>query len=281
MVLQGIKERLAAATKGWTLLKRKSDAIKMNLNIKLKEILVVKRRVGEAMSKSAFSHTEAVWAAGEFNHQVIEHTHRASYKIKPSIQNVAGVKLPQFDKVKDDSHRGEMLGISRGGEAVAKCRIAYTATLDDLIKLASLQTSVKTLDEALKVTNRRVNALEFVIIPMLQNTIKYINAELDELEREDSYRIKKVKDLRTTGADVTTGLVDEELDAEELKKQLEEEREKFERAPSIIDGFGKDADDVVSIMYSDTATASGRTSGGRTTTTEEEEEEEKEVGDTE
>jgi V-type H+-transporting ATPase subunit D len=122
------------------------------------------------------------------SHQVIENTRDASYKIKPSIQNVAGVKLPVFDKVKDDSHKGEMLGISRGGEAVQKCRVSYTITLDDLIKLASLQTGVKTLDEALKVTNRRVNALEFVIMPMLQNTIKYINAELDELEREDSYR---------------------------------------------------------------------------------------------
>ena len=69
--------------------------------------------------------------------------------------------------------------------------------MDDLVQLASLQTSLKTLDEALKVTNRRVNALEFVIMPQLNNTIKYIISELDEMEREDQYRIKKVKDIRT------------------------------------------------------------------------------------
>jgi len=72
----------------------------------------------------------------------------------------------------------------------------FLATLEDLVLLASLQTSLKTLDEALKVTNRRVNALEFVIMPKLANTVSYIMSELDELEREDNFRIKKVKDLR-------------------------------------------------------------------------------------
>lgn len=88
-----------------------------------------------------------------------------------------------------------MVGLSKGGQTVAKTRESFSKTLDDLVQLASLQTSLKTLDEALKVTNRRVNALEFVIMPQLNNTIRYIMAELDELEREDQFRIKKVKDI--------------------------------------------------------------------------------------
>ena len=78
---------------------------------------------------------------------------------------------------------------------MSKSRESFSKTLDDLVQLAGLQTSLKTLDEALKVTNRRVNALEFVIMPQLTNTITYIMAELDELEREDQFRIKKVKDI--------------------------------------------------------------------------------------
>lgn len=50
-----------------------------------------------------------------------------------------------------------------------------------------------TLDEVIKVVNRRVNAIEHVIIPRTENTIKYINSELDELDREEFYRLKKVK----------------------------------------------------------------------------------------
>jgi V-type H+-transporting ATPase subunit D len=231
MVLQSIKERSVAARKGHDLLKRKSDAIKMNLNNKLKEILIVKRRVGEAMRKAAFSHTEAEWSAGKFNHNVIETTKDASFRVRATIGNVAGVKLPNFERVKDEAHKGEaMFGLSRGGEQVSKCRSAFLQTIEDLIKLASLQTSVKALDEALKVTNRRVNALEFVIMPVLNNTITYINSELDELEREDNYRIKKVKDIRARQQDVY-------MSAEE-KAEREKEREvmekKAEEAPSLL-----------------------------------------------
>jgi len=93
------------------------------------------------------------------------------------------------------------LGIARGGKEVQACREKFLSTLEALVQLASLQTSLKVLDEALKITNRRVNALEFVVMPKLENTIKYIKSELDEQEREDTYRIKKVKDLRSQDSD--------------------------------------------------------------------------------
>ena len=198
MVLTGIKERLSAAKTGWDLLKRKSDAIKVNLNNILKKILVTKRRVGVSLKESAFAHTEAQWAAGDFNNQVIENTSEATYRIRTKVNNVAGVKLPVFDRAATYTTSKDILvGLSKGGQAVNKCRESYLKTLDDCVQLASLQTSLKTLDEALKVTNRRVNALEFVVMPQLNNTVKYIISELDELEREDQYRIKKVKDIRT------------------------------------------------------------------------------------
>jgi V-type H+-transporting ATPase subunit D len=68
--------------------------------------------------------------------------------------------------------------------------------LNNLVELASLQTALESLDEALKVTNRRVNALEFVVIPRVENTISYIISELDELEREEFYRLKKVQSMK-------------------------------------------------------------------------------------
>merc|ERR1712176_284158 len=85
-----------------------------------------------------------------------------------------------------------LLGIARGGAQIRKCKTAYDNALDLLIKLASLQTSFQELDEAMKVTNRRVNALDNVVIPKLENTMNYIASELDEREREDLFRLKKV-----------------------------------------------------------------------------------------
>jgi len=205
MVLQALKERSGAAKTGHSLLKRKSDAIKANLNFILKDILEIKRRLFKTTMRDAwFSHTEATYYTGQFNSQVIENTKTASYRIKTSIKNVAGVKLPEFKKHLDSSQpEADMnIGLATGGRAVVKCREMFQKALEDLVRLATLQTHLKTLDEALKVTNRRVNALEFVILPLLDNTMKYVLSELDEQEREDQYRIKKVKDIRTREADL-------------------------------------------------------------------------------
>jgi len=238
MVLTGLKERVAAAKTGHSLLKRKSDAIKANLNLILKEILDVKRRLFKTgMREAVFSHTEAVYYAGNFNSQVIENTKTASYRIKAHIKNVAGVKLPVFKRTDDESApQGEsMVGLSGGGRQVVKCKESFTKALADLVVLASLQTSLKTLDDALKVTNRRVNALEFVVMPVLENTQKYVISELDELEREDQYRIKKVKDIRTNEAEA-----EKKKDDAKLKEDAKNKSQG--RAPKSALNVGVDDD---------------------------------------
>jgi len=221
MVLTALKDRVTAAKMGYSLLKRKSDAIKANLNLILKEILEVKRKVFKTqMRDAAFAHTEATFFADNFNNQVIENTKNPSFRVRANIKNVAGVKLPVFAQLSEDKSE-MMVGLSRGGDQIIECKKAFTAALVLLVRLASLQTSLKTLDDALKITNRRVNALEFVVMPVLENTQKYVIAELDELEREDTYRIKKVKDLRTREAE----------EAAELEKKEESKRRRLGLAP--------------------------------------------------
>jgi hypothetical protein len=79
--------------------------------------------------------------------------------------------------------------------------LIFTQAVELLVELASLQTSFLTLDEAIKTTNRRVNALENVVKPKLENTISYIKGELDELEREEFFRLKKVQANKKKVAD--------------------------------------------------------------------------------
>ena len=64
----------------------------------------------------------------------------------------------------------------------------YAKAVETLVELASLQTAFMILDEVIRATNRRVNAIEHVVIPRLDNTIKYIISELDEMDREEFFR---------------------------------------------------------------------------------------------
>ena len=81
-----------------------------------------------------------------------------------------------------------LTGLGRGGQQVLRSKEVYAKAVETLVELASLQTAFTILDEVIRATNRRVNAIEHVIIPKLDNTIKYIISELDEMDREEFFR---------------------------------------------------------------------------------------------
>jgi V-type H+-transporting ATPase subunit D len=161
-------------------------------------------------SNAFFSLTQAEYAAGNFKQKVAEGSMTARVRVGAGVDNVAGVKLPVFSKYETGAIAdNQSLGLVGGGKKIVAVREKFTVLLDMLIKLASLQTSFVTLDEALKVTNRRVNALENVTIPKIEGILAYISRELDELEREDFTRLKLVQ-----------GKKEQEEKAEAKKKEL-------------------------------------------------------------
>ncbi|CAL5392227.1 unnamed protein product [Camellia sinensis] len=189
-----VKARLVGATRGHALLKKKSDALTVQFRQILKKIVSTKESMGEVMKTSSFALTEAKYVAGEnIKHIVLENVQNASIKVRSRQENIAGVKLPKFEYFTEGETKNDLTGLARGGQQVQACRAAYVKSIEVLVELASLQTSFLTLDVAIKTTNRRVNALENVVKPRLENTITYIKGELDELEREDFFRLKKIQ----------------------------------------------------------------------------------------
>ena len=84
---------------------------------------------------------------------------KAQLKIRTKKDNVAGVNLPVFECYQDGSDSYELAGLARGGQQMAIVKKNYQKAVELLVELASLQTSFITLDEVIKTTNRRVNAI--------------------------------------------------------------------------------------------------------------------------
>lgn len=217
MSLQTMKQRLSGAKKGHSMLKKKSDALMVRFRSILQDIMDSKTRAGDESRDAMLALALAKYAFGEeLKHVVIENVKDPSMKVKMTEDNVAGVAIPVFSKLGssgatatttdggDSAANGKnptdsalaYTGLAQGGQQIADARNTFGGTLDLLVKLASLQTSFIILDEAIKLTNRRVNALENVVQPKIANTIKYIISELDEMEREDFFRLKLVQNKK-------------------------------------------------------------------------------------
>ena len=216
MVLAIVKARLIGAQRGYRLLKKKADALTMRYRAVLKQIARTKTRVGETMRTASFAWTEAKYSAGEgIKYTVLDNVEHADAKVRARADNVAGVKIPKFWMAWERREsKGELTGLGRGGKQIQTCKKTYASALETLVELASLQTAFLTLEVVIKTTNRRVNALENVVTPRLENTVSYIKGELDELEREEFFRLKKVQAKKKKDAAKAEAML-----AEEAKKE--------------------------------------------------------------
>ncbi|KAJ2454210.1 H(+)-transporting V1 sector ATPase subunit D [Coemansia sp. RSA 2336] len=194
MNLTVTKSRLKGAQTGHSLLKRKSEALTTRFRIIVRKIEEAKLKMGKVMQNASFSLAEVAYITGDISYQVRESAKTATFKVSAKQENVSGVLLPAFESdVQSGPGQFELTGLGRGGQQIQKARAVYIKAVETLVELASLQTAFVILDEVIKLTNRRVNAIEYVIIPRIENTISYINSELDEQDREEFYRLKKIQ----------------------------------------------------------------------------------------
>ncbi|XP_071835023.1 V-type proton ATPase subunit D-like [Apostichopus japonicus] len=201
MALTTMKARLKGAEKGHSLLKKKADALTLRFRQILKKIIETKSLMGEVMKNASLSLAETKFAMGDFSHNVLQNVTKAQTKVRSRKDNVAGVTLPVFEHFTDGADTYELTGLSRGGQQLDKVKKNFAKAVELMVELASLQTSFVTLDEVIKITNRRVNAIEYVIIPRISNTIADIISELDEMEREEFYRLKKIQEKKKIARD--------------------------------------------------------------------------------
>ncbi|EPY51178.1 V-type ATPase V1 subunit D [Schizosaccharomyces cryophilus OY26] len=201
MTLTAIKTRLKGAQTGHSLLKRKSEALKKRFREIVMNIDQAKQKMGRVMQIAAFSMAEVGFATGSnINFEVQQSVKQARLKVHSKQENISGVFLPAFEtKLNENIDDFQLTGLGRGGQQIHKARQVYGKAVETLVQLASYQSAFILLGDVLQVTNRRVNSIEHIIIPRLENTIKYIESELEELEREDFTRLKKVQKTKEQG----------------------------------------------------------------------------------
>jgi len=226
------------------LLKKKRDALKARFHMLLKDIVDTKMKVGEGLTEAGFSFAKAQWAnsGDDISSNVIERAKRATLLCKLTGDNVAGVQLPKFTCMHDPSKDTSVqtLGVAHGGAVLNRCRMQYVEAIKRMIDLASLQTAFKTLDEAIKMTSRRVNALEYVLIPRIEVVCHYIVLEMDEEAREEFFRVKKVVEKKKAKL-AREKLEDEKENAQKLQRGGKANSANAFDAPSALQD-GKDSD---------------------------------------
>ena len=114
-----------------------------------------------------------------------------------TFQNIKSVNVPvyHFKTKSDDAGESYPYGFATTSGELDGAVEALSGVLQDMLRLAEIEKTSQLLAEEIEKTRRRVNALEYVKIPEMQENIKYITMKLDENERANTIRLMKVKEL--------------------------------------------------------------------------------------
>jgi V/A-type H+-transporting ATPase subunit D len=195
MELIKTKDRIKLAVKGHKLLKQKRDALILEFFKILKKAKDLRGQLAQKMGQGYRS-----LALAETYHPLQEMAKvsldlRKDIDIDIEVANVMGVKIPNITAQMETKHFLEVPGYSIAGTS-AKIDAAvedFTEILEMVIKLAETETAMKRLIIEIEKTKRRVNALEYVLIPRLEDQKKMISFQLEEMERDSFVSLKTIK----------------------------------------------------------------------------------------
>jgi V/A-type H+-transporting ATPase subunit D len=194
MELLKLKRKVALALKGHKLLKEKRDALISEFFKLLDSVKSVRKDMEEKLSV-AYKSLILVQAISGFGD--VQRAASASKDfpgIESSEDSIMGVKVPKFS-LKKNGNNGKDQGYSLLSTSLEMDTVAknFKEALELVIKLAEVESTTKMLAEEIKKTKRKVNALERVLIPRLNDDIVYIKMHLEEMERESFSRLKVIK----------------------------------------------------------------------------------------
>lgn len=197
MELTRLKKRLAIAVRGHKLLKDKRDEMIRRFIELVRKNKELREQVEKELTQALgdFLMARAVMSTEVLEEAVMYPTRQVELKV--SKQNVMSVDVPKID-YEEKSQEGLSpypYGFASTSGELDGAIATLSEILPRMLELAEIEKTCQMLADEIEKTRRRVNALEHIMIPQMEETIKYITMKMDENERASRTRLMKVKDM--------------------------------------------------------------------------------------
>lgn len=197
MELTRLKGRLKTAIRGHKLLKDKRDELMKQFMEVVRENRAVRLQVEEALMRA---HGAFTVASALMSPEVLEQSMlypKQSVDLDMKFQNIMSVNVPLYEFKTKSDNPGEIYpyGFAATSGELDDAVKALADAFEGMLRLAQIEKTSQLLAEEIEKTRRRVNALEYVKIPEMQEKIKFITMKLDENARSATIRLMKVKDM--------------------------------------------------------------------------------------
>lgn len=194
MELIRLKKRLVVARRGHRLLKDKQDQLLQVFMETIEKARRLREEIRQRLREASLNFKKALLATPRKEIERILRLLPVSTHFEIGYRQVLNLRVPEFTvKLEGTPYAFPVLGTSSGLE---KALESYVNILPLILELAQLEKLQGMLAAEIEKTRRRVNALEYILIPAIEATIKYISAKLEELERGNIIRLMKIKELR-------------------------------------------------------------------------------------
>ena len=195
--LTRLKARLKTSVRGHKLLKDKRDELMKQFMDVVRENRALRQKVEKALTQA---HASFTVASAIMSPEMLEQSllyPKQSVELDMTFQNIMSVNVPiyHFKTRSDDAGEIYPYGFATTSGELDDAVDALSHVFRDMLRLAEIEKTSQLLAEEIEKTRRRVNALEYVKIPQMQEAIKYISMKLDENERSATIRLMKVKDM--------------------------------------------------------------------------------------
>lgn len=202
MELTNLKRKLATARRGHKLLKDKRDELMRRFLDMVRENKALRIEVEEGIRKANDAMSVAGCVMSDKSLDVALMLPRQEMQLEVSEKNIMSVMIPVFDVKSKTADENDIYsyGFAETSGELDDAVKALSNIMPKLIRLAELEKSCRLMADEIEKTRRRVNALEHVMIPQYEETIKFIAMKLDENERSTTTRLMKVKDMMLTQA---------------------------------------------------------------------------------